>query len=174
MKNNLFSIQGKSPILAEDVAIFTGARIIGAVSMAAGSSVWYNAVLRADLAEIKIGEYSNIQDGCVLHNDTEHPCIVGKYVTVGHKAILHGCVVGDYALIGMNSCILNGAEIGEGAIIGAGAVVTAGTKIPPYSVAVGSPAKVIKTLEASSKEDRQAQAVKYFHMAQEQKKDIMG
>lgn len=172
MEKNILSFQDKHPTVADNVAIFPGARVIGSVSLAPGANIWYNAVLRADEDEINIGEYTNIQDGCVIHCDLGLPCNIGKYVTVGHKAVVHGCSVGDYALIGMNSCVLDGAEIGEGAVVGAGALVTAGTKIPPYAVAVGNPAKVIKTLDPSNKEESKRVALVYFHLAQEQIKEI--
>lgn len=172
MEKYFYPHHGKYPTVENNVAFFPGSRAIGAVSLASGVSVWYNAVLRADTDSITIGQYSNIQDCCVIHCDYFMPCQIGDYVTIGHQAVLHSCTIKDYCLIGMGSIILNGAEIGEGAIIGAGSVVTAGTIIPPYSVAVGSPAKVIKTLPPASIAERKAQAMEYFNLAQEQLKDL--
>jgi len=111
--------------------------------------------------KIVIGKHSNIQDGCIIHNDLDHPALVGEYVTVGHGVILHGCTIKDKALIGMGATILDGAEIGEGSIIGAGALVTANTKIPPNSLALGTPAKVVKTLPEDQQKERIAHALKY-------------
>lgn len=126
--------------------IAPSASITGQVSIGDDSSVWHNATLRGDLAPIRIGKRSNIQDGAVLHVAENLPCIVGDEVTVGHGAIVHGCVVGDRCLIGMGSILLNGAQIGEECIVGAGALVTEGKKIPPRSLVVGSPARVVRSI----------------------------
>ena len=125
-----------------DVYVAVSADIIGDVSMAEGSSVWYQSVVRGDHDRIEIGEGSNIQDGCVLHADPGFPVLIGSYVTVGHKAIIHGCEIGDGALIGMGAIVLNGAKVGKNAIVGAGALVTQGTVIPDGMLALGSPAKL--------------------------------
>jgi carbonic anhydrase/acetyltransferase-like protein (isoleucine patch superfamily) len=120
--------------------------IIGDVRLAARSSVWPTAVLRGDINYIAIGEGSNIQDGCVVHLADDLPVIVGKLVTVGHRAILHACTIEDECLIGMGATILDGAVIGKGSIVGAHALVTKGTKIPPGSLVTGMPAKVARAL----------------------------
>lgn len=121
--------------------------IIGDVRLAAHSSVWPTAVIRADINFIEIGEGSNIQDGTIVHLADDLPVIVGKYVTVGHGAILHACTVEDECLIGMRATILDGAVIGKGSIIGAHALVTKGTRIPPGSLVMGTPAKVVRPLQ---------------------------
>ena len=172
MTDSLFSYKGVSPQIGADVLIAPGARVIGAVIIGDGASIWYNTVVRGDENSIIIGEFTNIQDCSVLHGDVHNKCSIGKYVSVGHHAIVHGCVVQDCCLIGMGAIILNGAEVGEGSIIGAGAVVTAGTKISPYSVAVGSPARVIKKLDPSSKEDRIKHAMRYNESALENMKSL--
>lgn len=120
--------------------------IIGDVRLAAHTSVWPTAVLRADINYIEIGEGSNIQDGCVVHLADNLPVRVGKLVTVGHGAILHACTVEDNCLIGMRATVLDGAIIGEGSIIGAHALVTGGVHIPPGSLVMGTPAKVVRPL----------------------------
>ena len=120
--------------------------IIGDVRLAARSSVWPTAVLRGDINFIEIGEGSNIQDGSIIHLADDLPVIVGKLVTVGHRAILHACTVEDECLIGMGATILDGALIGKGSIIGAHALVTKGTRIPPGSLVMGTPAKVVRSL----------------------------
>jgi carbonic anhydrase/acetyltransferase-like protein (isoleucine patch superfamily) len=131
----------------EDTFVAPSADVVGEVTVGAGSSIWYQAVLRGDMAPITIGEHSNIQDGCLLHVANGFPLQVGNYVTVGHGAILHGCTVEDGVLIGMGAIVLDGAVIGEGSIIGAGALVPEGKVIPPRSLVVGVPGKVIRELD---------------------------
>ena len=120
--------------------------VIGDVRLAAHTSVWPTSVLRGDINYIEIGEGSNIQDGSIVHLAEDLPVRVGKLVTVGHRAILHACTVEDNCLIGMGATILDGAVIGKGSIIGAHALVTKGTHIPPGSLVMGTPAKVIRPL----------------------------
>lgn len=123
-----------------------GSKLIGDLHMGEESSVWFNAVLRADLAPIKIGKRRNIQDNAVGHVNTNQPLILGDDVSVGHAAIIHGCTIGTGTLIGMGAIVLNGADIGEYSLIGAGSVVTENSKIPPYTLALGTPARVIREL----------------------------
>ena len=120
--------------------------VCGDVTLGQDSSVWYNAVVRGDDAEIIIGDRSNIQDGCILHIDRFHPLTIGNDVSVGHGAVVHGCTIGDGSLIGMGAVILNDAVIGKNCIIGAGALVTQGCVIPDGSLAFGNPARVIRKL----------------------------
>ena len=120
--------------------------VVGEVSVEAGASLWYGAVLRGDEAPIRVGRDSNIQDNAVLHCDPGGQVVLGKNVTVGHSALVHGCTVGDNSLIGMHATILNHAVVGKNCIIGAGALVPEGMVIPDNSVAVGVPARVIKTI----------------------------
>ncbi len=122
-----------------------GARVIGQVRLAVGSSVWYNAVLRGDSNTIVVGEGSNVQDNSVLHvDDGEFRLEIGKGVTVGHACILHGCTIGDNTLIGMGSTVLNGAVIGPNCLVGAGSLITEGKVFPAGSVIMGRPAKVVR------------------------------
>lgn len=137
---------GKLPAIHPSVFVAPGAQIIGDVSIGSGSSVWYNAVLRGDLAPIRIGDRCNIQDGVIGHVNTDQPLILEDEVSVGHAAIIHGCRIGKGTLIGMGAIILNGAEIGEYALIGAGSIVTENKKIPAYTLCLGSPAKVVREL----------------------------
>lgn len=129
--------------------IAPGAHVIGNVRMLSHSSVWFNAVVRGDCDRITIGEYSNVQDGSVLHTDPGVPLTIGTGVTIGHKVMLHGCEIGDYSLIGINAVVLNGAKIGKCCVIGANALVTENSVIPDYSMVLGSPGKVVKTLDQS-------------------------
>ena len=121
--------------------------VIGDVRLAARTSVWPTAVLRADINYIEIGEGSNIQDGCIVHLADDLPVVVGQLVTVGHRAMLHACTVEDNCLIGMGATILDGAVIGAGSIVGAHALVTKGSRIPPGSLVMGTPAKVVRALQ---------------------------
>ena len=129
------------PQVAESAWVAPGAYVIGDVSLGDQSSVWYGAVLRGDTEPIRIGDRTNIQDGCILHADPGYPAIVGEGCVVGHNAVVHGCQVGDNCLIGMGATILNGSKIGDGSIVAAGAVVPEGREFPPHSLIVGIPAK---------------------------------
>jgi carbonic anhydrase/acetyltransferase-like protein (isoleucine patch superfamily) len=132
--------------------IAPGAILIGSVTVEDRASIWFNVVARADNDAIRIGAGSNIQDGSILHVDPGFPLTVGRNVTVGHKVILHGCTVGDGSLIGMNAVILNGARIGEGCLVGANALVTEGMEVPDGSVVLGSPGKIVRTLDETARQ----------------------
>ncbi|WP_059043364.1 gamma carbonic anhydrase family protein [Paenibacillus rubinfantis] len=142
----LIPYQGRSPQVDSSVFIAEGAKLIGDVRIGKESSIWYNAVLRGDLAEIVIGSRTNLQDGVIGHVNTSQPLIVGDDVSVGHAAVIHGCLIGTGTLIGMGAIVLNGADIGEYALVGAGSLVTENTRIPPYTLSLGSPAKVVREL----------------------------
>lgn len=129
-----------------DYWVADSAMVMGSVLLKKGASVWFNAVLRGDNDLITVGEYSNIQDGSVLHTDPGCPLVIGSHVTVGHKVMLHGCHIGDNSLIGINSVILNNAKIGKNCLIGANALITEGKEIPDNSMVMGAPGKVVKTL----------------------------
>lgn len=126
--------------------IADGARIVGQVTLHGEVGIWFNAVLRADMASITIGERSNIQDNVTCHVDTNYPLVVGSGVSVGHNAVLHGCTVEDDCLIGMSATVMNGAVIGRNSLVAAGALVTEGSIIPPGSLVAGVPAKVRREL----------------------------
>ncbi len=126
----------------EGAFVANNAIVCGDVHLAKDVNVWFTTVIRADDEPIRIGEGTNIQDGCVLHVDIGFPLAIGSYVSVGHKAMLHGCTIRDGALIGMGAILLNGCEIGEGSLIGAGALVPEGMIVPPRSLVLGLPAKV--------------------------------
>ncbi|MEK5644057.1 gamma carbonic anhydrase family protein [Paenibacillus rhizosphaerae] len=134
------------PKIHPSVYVAEGAKIVGDVQIGQQSSVWFNAVLRGDMAPIVIGDRCNIQDGAVGHVNTDEPLILENDVSVGHAAIVHGCTIGKGTLIGMGAIVLNGAEIGEYALIGAGSIVTENKKIPPYTLSLGSPARVVREL----------------------------
>lgn len=141
------------------------ATVIGDVTIGTDSSVWYSAVIRADVEKIIIGEKSNIQDGAILHADFGDPTIIGNGVTVGHRAIIHGAIIGDYSLIGMGATVLNKAKIGRYCIIGANALVKEGMEIPDFSMALGVPAKIVKMLPENIANMLEGSANHYVEMA---------
>ncbi len=141
--------------------IAPSASVIGTVTLENNVSVWFSAVIRGDVEPIHIGANSNVQDGAVLHTDPGAPLRIGNNVTVGHKAMLHGCTVGDGSLIGINSVILNHAVIGKNCLIGANALVTEGKVIPDNSLVVGSPGKVIRTLNYDAISAMHANSARY-------------
>ncbi len=155
----------KPTIVDESVFIAEGAKVIGNVTLKQNSNIWFNAVLRGDDCNITIGENTNIQDNCTVHVDHDTPTIIGNNVTVGHNAIIHGCVVEDNCLIGMGATILDGAVIGAGSIVGANSLVTGKTVIPPNSLVLGSPAKVVK--EISVVENNINHAKRYVSLSKE-------
>ena len=133
----------------------------GRVALAAGVSVWFNAVLRGDLEPITIGRGTNVQDGCVCHTEMGDPLVVGADCTIGHLAILHGCEVGDETLVGMGATVLTGAVIGRNVLIGAGALVTEGKRIPDGVLVIGRPGKVARELTADEIEGLRRSAARY-------------
>ncbi len=133
---------GHEPTVAPDAWIAPNATLVGRVSIAAGASVFYGAVLRGDVNSISLGEGSNIQDNVAVHCDSDKPTNIGRGVSVGHAAVVHGCVIGDGCLIGMNATVLSGAVIGDESLVAAGSVVLEGTVIPPRSLVAGVPGKV--------------------------------
>jgi carbonic anhydrase/acetyltransferase-like protein (isoleucine patch superfamily) len=142
------TVRGFTPQIGNDCFLADNAAIIGDTVIGDGCSIWFGAVLRGDVNSIKIGNHVNIQDGAVLHTLYQKSTIeIGDYVSIGHNVTIHGAHVHDYALIGMGSTLLDDAVIGEGAIIAAGALVLKGTKVGPYEVWGGVPAKFIKKAE---------------------------
>ncbi len=135
--------------------IAPGAVVLGDVTIGKEASVWYNTVVRGDMAPISIGEKTNIQDLSLLHVDVGLPCIVGSRVGVGHRVVLHGCTVEDDCLIGMGSVLLNGVKLGAGSVVGAGALLTEGMEVPPGSLVMGLPAKVVREVDDELRERMQ-------------------
>ncbi|MFM9326934.1 gamma carbonic anhydrase family protein [Paenibacillus mesotrionivorans] len=142
----LIPYNGILPAIGATAYIAEGVKLIGDVTIGEEASVWFNAVLRGDLAPVVIGRGSNIQDGSIGHVNERQPLLVGEDVSVGHNAIIHGCRIGRGTLIGMGAIVLNGADIGEYALVGAGSLVTENKIIPPYTLAMGSPARVVREL----------------------------
>lgn len=156
-KNNI----EKNTKINSEAFIAETADVVGDVTIGEGSSMWYGAVARGDMSYIKIGKKTNIQDNATVHVDTDLPCIIGDYVTVGHNAVVHGCEVGNNCLIGMGAIILNGAVIGDNCIIAAGSLITEGAVIPPNSLVMGSPGKVRREVTAEEIETIKDNAVRY-------------
>jgi len=126
--------------------VAAGAIVIGDVTLGAGVSVWFNAVLRGDSESLTVGAGSNIQDGAVCHADPDLPLVIGTGVTIGHRAIAHGAHIGDHSLIGMGAIVMNGARIGAHCLVGAGALVTGGKAFPARSLIMGSPARLVRSV----------------------------
>jgi carbonic anhydrase/acetyltransferase-like protein (isoleucine patch superfamily) len=145
-------IDDKHPKLEQPVFVAWNAEVAGDVTMGKDCSVWFAATARGDMAPIRIGTGSNLQDGAVVHVDSGVPATVGDYVTVGHRAVLHGCTVEDGCLVGMGAIILNGAVIGEGSIVGAGALITEGKHFPPGSLIIGMPARAVREVSDAERE----------------------
>ncbi|MEZ4287974.1 MAG: gamma carbonic anhydrase family protein, partial [Polyangiales bacterium] len=142
------------------------AAVIGTVTLKDKSSIWFNAVLRGDSDQITVGEMTNIQDGAVVHTDPGLHCQLGRGVTVGHQATVHGCTIGDYSLIGINAVVMNRAKIGKYCVIGAHALVTEGKEIPDYSLVMGSPGKVVRTLDEAQAKVLELSALNYVKKAE--------
>lgn len=141
--------------------IAKNATVVGDVVLGNEVNIWYGAVLRGDSGRITVGDGTNIQDNCVLHEETK----IGKNCTVGHGAIVHGCTVGDNCLIGMGAILLNGAVLGDNCIVAAGAVVTGKTDAPAGSLLIGSPAKVVRELTPEQIAENTKSAEHYIALA---------
>ena len=163
----IWELDGIRPDLPEDGTwwVAPSADLIGRVRLKTDANIWFGAVLRGDNEWIEIGEGSNIQDLSVLHTDMGYPLTIGAGCTIGHKVTLHGCTIGANTLIGMGATILNGARIGDNCLVGAGALVTEGKVFPDNSLIVGSPAKVIRTLDADAAARIRGSALSYVRNA---------
>jgi carbonic anhydrase/acetyltransferase-like protein (isoleucine patch superfamily) len=177
--SSVYGYKGIYPRLGNDVFLAPGSRVIGDVQLGDGVNIWYNTVLRGDVSPVFIGKNSNVQDNCTIHTasaligDKDIPTIVGENVTIGHNCVLHACTVEDGCLSGMGAVILDGAVIGRGSIVGAGALVLMNTVIEPFSLVVGSPAKVVRTLPQESFAQRLSHAEHYMRLAQENQRGIL-
>jgi carbonic anhydrase/acetyltransferase-like protein (isoleucine patch superfamily) len=134
-------------VIHASAVIAPGAVVLGDVSLGKHSSVWYNSVIRGDMAPIAIGDETNIQDLSMVHVDEGVPCTIGKRVGVGHRVILHGCTVEDECLIGMGAILLNNVIVGKGSVIGAGAVIPEGMRVPPGFLVMGVPGRVVREVD---------------------------
>ena len=155
------------PTIHPSAFVAPTAAVLGEVTLEAQSSVWYQAVLRADLAPIVIGAQSNVQDGTIVHVDTGIPCMVGKRVGVGHRVILHGCTVEDDSLIGMGAVLLNRVRIGTGSVVAAGAVIPEGMVVPPRSLVMGVPGRIVRPVDGELTQRIAATWARYVELARE-------
>lgn len=157
----LYALADRRPTVHDSAWIAPGAHVVGDVILEADSSVWFGCTLRGDNEPITVGQGTNVQENCVLHTDMGFALTIGAGCTIGHKAMLHGCTIGQNSLIGMGATVLNGARIGRDCLIGAGALVTEGKEIPDGSLVMGTPAKVVRTLDAAGIERLKASAIHY-------------
>jgi len=157
----LYELDGVAPKLAAGAWVADSAQVMGDVVLGENVSVWFGAVLRGDTEPLTIGRNSNVQDLSVLHADVGSPLTIGENVTIGHQVMLHGCTVGDNSLIGIQAVVLNNAKIGRNSIVGAGSVVTEGKEFPDNSLILGSPAKVVRTLDDAAAAKLRASAEHY-------------
>lgn len=151
----------KKAIVPASAFVAPTARVVGDVTLGENVSVYYSAVIRAEVEPIRVGSGTNVQDCCVFHSDEGFPVNVGENCTIGHGAIIHGCTIGNNTLIGMGAIVLNGVVIGDNCIVGAGALVTGGTVIPDGSMALGSPAKVKRELTEAEIQGNRESALGY-------------
>lgn len=148
------AVRPGAPAIAADPTAFIapGAVVLGDVTLGPQASVWYGCVLRGDMAPIVVGPATNVQDGAIVHVDAGRPAWIGARVGIGHRAVIHGCEIEDECLIGMGSILLNRVRIGTGSVVAAGAVMTEGTVVPPGSLVMGVPGKVVRAVDATLRE----------------------
>ena len=163
---SIYSLGALTPRIAPNAWVAPNASVIGDVTLGERVSIWFGAELRGDIDRISIGAGSNIQDGSVCHADPGRPLLVGEHVTVGHMVMLHGCTIGDHCLIGIGAVVMNGAVIGKNSVVGAGSLVTEGKEFPEGSLIMGSPAKVVRQLDAAALEKLQQNATNYMKNGQ--------
>jgi carbonic anhydrase/acetyltransferase-like protein (isoleucine patch superfamily) len=169
----LKSFRGVTPEIHETAFVEESAQVIGDVKIGADSSIWFNVVIRGDVNSIRIGERTNIQDGCILHVTIDtHPIVIGDNVTIGHGVIVHGCHIRSNCLIGMGSIILDGAEIGENCVVAAGAIVSEWSKIPPNTVVMGAPAKPKRSVTEKDLQRARAGYERYLLNKEIYKKEV--
>ena len=168
----LYALDGLAPTVDADAWVAPGAHVIGNVTLAAGVGIWFGCTLRGDNEMLSVGENSNVQENCVFHSDPGFPLTIGTGCTIGHKAMLHGCTIGDNSLIGMGATVLNGARIGRNCLIGAGALITEGKVIPPRSLVMGAPGKVVREMDEAGLARLRASALHYQEKAARFARDL--
>ncbi len=161
----IYQLGENAPSIDPSAYVAENATVVGKVSVGADSSIWFNVVVRADNDQITIGNQCNIQDGAVLHADPGFPLTIADQVSIGHQAMVHGCTIGENSLIGIQAVILNGAKIGRNCLVGAGALVTEGKEFPDNSLILGTPARVVRTLDEKDIQKLQAITNSYVERA---------
>jgi carbonic anhydrase/acetyltransferase-like protein (isoleucine patch superfamily) len=169
----IYQLEDAVPQIHASAWVAESATLAGQITLQKDVSIWFNAVLRAEHAPITVGEGSNIQDGSVCHVDPGMPLTIGRSVTVGHKVMLHGCTIGDESLIGINAVILNGAKIGRNCLIGANSLIPEGKEIPDGSLVMGSPGKIVRTLNEAQIEGLKASAMHYVENGRRYKASLV-
>jgi carbonic anhydrase/acetyltransferase-like protein (isoleucine patch superfamily) len=169
----IYQLEDAVPQIHASAWVAENATLAGQITLQKDVSIWFNAVLRAEHAPITVGEGSNIQDGSVCHVDPGMPLTIGRSVTVGHKVMLHGCTIGDESLIGINAVILNGAKIGRNCLIGANSLIPEGKEIPDGSLVMGSPGKIVRTLNEAQIEGLKASAMHYVENGRRYKASLV-
>ncbi|MGB8275182.1 MAG: gamma carbonic anhydrase family protein [Alphaproteobacteria bacterium] len=168
MKGLILPYRNYVPVVAADAFLAPGSVVIGNVEIGAESSIWFNAVIRGDVQEVKIGERTNLQDGCVVHVTTDgHATYIGSDVTVGHNAIVHACTIEDGVLIGMAATVMDGVVVEQGAMVAAGALVTYGKRVRARELWAGSPARCVRKVTDEEREQIDLSARNYVKLAQE-------
>ena len=161
----IYQLDDLTPDVHPTAWVADNAQVMGSVTLAEDTSVWFGVVIRGDTSTIAIGKGSNVQDNSVLHADVGMPLVIGEGVTVGHQVMLHGCTVGNHSLIGIGAIVLNGAKIGNNCLVGAGALVTEGKEFPDGSMIIGSPAKAVRMLSPEQIESLKMSATHYVDNA---------
>ena len=166
----LYAYQSTCPEIAEDVWIAPDANVIGNVRIGKGSSIWFSCLVRGDVHSISVGEYTNVQDISVLHVTIgKFPLSIGSHCTLGHRVTVHGCSLADYSFVGMGATVLDGCELGEFSILGAGSVLPPGKKVSPRTLALGCPAKEIRSITAEEENMIVKSAEGYYNLQQSYK-----
>jgi carbonic anhydrase/acetyltransferase-like protein (isoleucine patch superfamily) len=168
---HLFRFGDLYPQVSPTAYVADTAVLIGDVTVAEGASIWHNAVLRGDIAPIRVGRFSNVQDNCTVHVEHDRPAIIGDYVTVGHNAVIHGADIEDAVLIGMNATVLSYARVGRGSIVGANALVTERAEVQAGSLVVGVPARVVRTLGPEVAEEHVEHALRYAELGEQYRRE---
>lgn len=163
----ILEYKGKKPKIGKNVFIAPNATVVGDVEIEDNASIWYGTVIRGDLAPVKVGKSTNIQDNCTVHTDVDKPAIIGENVTVGHNAVVHGCTIENNCLIGINAVVLSGARIKTGSVVAAGSVVRQDNEVGPYHLVAGVPASMKKRLSEDTVEKRKQTARSYIKTAKE-------
>lgn len=167
----LREFRGRRPEVSESAFVDPSAQVIGDVRLGDQVSIWANATLRGDIAAIRVGAGSNIQDNSCLHVDNDEPVDIGESVVVGHSCVIHGCSIGDGCLIGMGSTVLSGAKVGAGSLVAAGSLLLEGREYPPNSMIMGSPAKVRRETTEAEREKIRRNAERYVALSREYLKE---
>ncbi|AZV78283.1 gamma carbonic anhydrase family protein [Parasedimentitalea marina] len=157
----IYALGEHVPQIHSDTWVAPDANLIGQVLVGQGASIWFGCTIRADHEEIRVGLGSNVQEDCIMHVDAGYPLTIGQNCTIGHKVMLHGCTIGDNTLIGMGAIVLNGAKIGKNCLIGAGALITENKEIPDNSLVMGSPGRVIRSVDADMEKSLTNSALHY-------------